>query len=146
MGYYHAEIINLSLQNEKLLLRLPIVSLKKRFLGYVKIYTVCIAEDALEEAVKSFQSNMSTKLNKEWYLTFHNAEHIIVVFREKVFRLSGKGVVAAYQKTPDISRAQDKAQWEELLEYARVLGIPQDQCDFLPEDFSRRDYESSYAK
>ena len=39
-----------------------------------------------------------------------------------------------------ISHAEDKENWNELISYAKKLGVPNSQCDFLPEDFSKRTY------
>ena len=140
MESYHAEIINLSLKDKKMIKEYPLLSVKKRFLGYVKIYTISIPKDNIERVINTFQSNMSTVLKKEWYITFHTAQNVIVVFRKKVFYLSGKGITPLYQKCIDTSHAEDKQEWDEMIEYAKTLGIPDEQCDFLPEDFNKRDY------
>lgn len=89
MSYYHAEVINMSLKSNKILEEFQIIDIKKRFLGFVKIITIAIPEGKIEKTVELFQKNMSTKLNKEWYITFHNAERVIVVFRKRIFNLSG---------------------------------------------------------
>lgn len=94
-----------------------------------KIYTILIPERDIDDAVKLFQSNLSTALNKEWYITFHTAEKVIVVFREKVFRVSGKGIIPIYQKCVDTSYAEDKQKWNEVVEYAKPLGVPDEQCE-----------------
>jgi len=46
---------------------------------------------------------MSRKLNKEWYAAFHNTDN-----------------------------AKDKQCWDEMLNYAKALGIPDSQLDVLP--------------
>lgn len=72
--------------------------------------------------------------------TVHNAEQVIVVFRKRIFNLSGKGIVLVYQKLLDVSGADDKEKWEELIEYAKFLGVPDNQCDFLPENFEKETF------
>lgn len=141
MKSYHAEVINLSLKDKRIIKKYPILNVKKRFLGLVKIFTISVSEEDIEDTVKYFQCNMSTALRKEWYITFHTAEKVIVVFRRKIFVLSGKGITPVYQKCIDTSHAEDKKKWDEMLEYAKTLGIPAEQCDFLPEDFNKQDYE-----
>ena len=84
MNYYHAEVINLSLKDKNILKKFPVISCKKRFWGLCKIYTIAIPEKDIAEVVKAFQENMSTALKKEWYITFHTSENVIVVFRKKV--------------------------------------------------------------
>lgn len=140
MKSYHAEVINLSLKDKTMLKKYPVLHIKKRFLGYVKIYTISIAENDIEKAVQAFQSNMSTALNKEWYITFHTAENVIVVFRKRIFNLSGRGITPIYQKCIDTSHAEEKQKWDEMIAYAKSLGIPDSQCDFLPEDFNKNGY------
>lgn len=137
---YHAEIINLSLKNNNMIEKFPILNTKKRFLGYVKIYTISISEKNIVETVKMFQDNISTKLKKEWYITFHNAERVIIVFRKRIFNLNGKGIMPVYQKILNTSNAEDKEKWDEMISYANSLGIPDSQCDFLPEDFDKQEY------
>ena len=145
MKSYHAEVINLSLKDKKMIKKYPLLSVKKRFLGYVKIYTIAIPESDIEKVIRTFQSNMSTALKKEWYITFHTAQNIIVVFRQKIFYLSGKGITPVYQKCINTSHADDKQEWDKMIAYAKTLGIPDEQCDFLPVDFDKLEYEQNSA-
>ncbi|MDD4434182.1 MAG: hypothetical protein PHN48_10905 [Parabacteroides sp.] len=93
MKNYHAEVINLSLKDKEMIKKYPLLSVKKRYLGYVKI-----------------------------------------------FYLSGKGITPVYQKCINTSHADDKQKWDEMISYAKTLGIPDEQCDFLPEDFDKMEY------
>lgn len=140
MKYYYAEVINLSLKDKKMLKQFPVIKCKKRFWGLCKIYTISIPEKDIDATVKAFQKNMSTALKKEWYITFHTPENVIVVFREKIFTLSGKGISPISRKCIDTSCAEDKEKWDEMVRYARFLGIPDEQCDFLPEDFAVQEH------
>ncbi len=81
MRSYHAEVINLSLKDKKMIKKFPVLKCQNRFLGLCKIYTISIPEKDIEDEVKAFQKNMSTVLKKEWYITFHTSENAIVVFR-----------------------------------------------------------------
>jgi len=137
---YHAEIINLSQKDDSIMKQFSILEVRKRFLGYVKIFTVSIPEANIAEAVNKFQANMSTKLKKEWYITFHNAGNVIIVFRKKIFELSGKGINPVYQQLLATTDAVDKEKWDEMIKYAKSLGIPDSQCDFLPPGFSKQCY------
>lgn len=98
MSFYHAEVVNLSLKNVNVLNNYKIIASKKRFWGLVKIYTLLIPSEKIEEAVKYFQSNMSTRLKKEWYITFHNENKVIVIFRSKIFKLSPRGISPMHGK------------------------------------------------
>ena len=140
MSCYHGEVINLSLRDVTILNKFKIIDIKKRFLGLVKIYTVELPSEKVENIAKYFQSNISTNLKKEWYITIHNRERIIIIFRTRIFDLSGKGITPVHGKILDISYAEDRENWNEMINYALKIGIPDSQCDFLPEDFSERTY------
>ena len=102
MSCYHGEVINLSLRDVTILNKFKIIDIKKRFLGLVKIYTVELPSEKIENIVKYFQSNMSTNLKKEWYITVHNRERIFIIFRMRIFDLSGKGIFLPGSRThPD---------------------------------------------
>ncbi len=137
---YHAEIINLSQNSTNLFKKFKVIGVRKRFLGFVKIYKISISENDLSEILTLVQHNMSRKLNKEWYATFYNADNAIVVFRKKVFRLSTMGITPEYQKRLNIDNAEDKQQWNEMLNYAKALGIPDSQLDYLPPGFKTEVY------
>lgn len=136
MSYYHAEVVNLSLKNVDIINNYKTIDIKKRVWGFVKIYTLLIPSEKIDEAVNYFQSNMSIRLKKEWYITFHNENEVIVVFRSKIFKLSPKGILPVHGKLIDISSAEQKNEWNEMINYAKSLGIPDSQCDFLPEELS----------
>jgi hypothetical protein len=137
---YHAEIINLSQNATSVFKQLKVIGVRKRFLGFVKIYKISISEDNLSEVLTLVQRNMSRKLSKEWYATFHNADNAIVVFRKKVFHLSTRGISPEYQRCLNTETAEDKQHWDEMLNYARTLDIPDSQLDFLPPDFRAETY------
>ena len=133
-------LINLSLKDKKMIKKFPVLKCQSRFFGLCKIYTISIPEKDIEDEVKAFQKNMSTALKKEWYITFHTSENAIVVFREKIFVMSCKGIVPVYKKRIDTSHAKDKQRWDDMIQYAKSLGVPDEQCDFLPEDFTKQEY------
>lgn len=135
MSYYRAEVVNLSLKNVNVINNYKTIDIKKRFWGFVKIYTLLIPSEKIEETVNYFQSNMSTRLKKEWYITFYNENKVIIVFRSKIFKLSPRGISPIHEKLIDISSAEQKNEWNEMINYAKSLSIPDSQCDFLPEKF-----------
>lgn len=137
---YHAEIINMSLLDPEIINRYQIVDTKKRFCGLIKIFTISVPENEMEDIAKLFQKNLSTKFGKEWYITFHNDEKVMVVFRKRIFKLSGTGIAPVHQKKLDTSHAVERDKWDEMIQYAKSLGVPDNQCDFLPEDFRKREY------
>lgn len=132
---YHAVIINLSQLDKSIFKRFTIIEVRKRFFGIVKLYKLSIPKADIQEAVIGIQANMSNKLKKEWYATFYNAEKVIIVFRQKRFELLSSGIVPIYQKLLDTTDAVDKRRWDAMINYAKSLGIPENQLDFLPTDF-----------
>lgn len=139
---YHAEVINLSLRNKKILANYTIQSVRKRFLGLLKIYTITVPADSVDDVITSFQKNMSTKLNKEWYITFHTNEDAIIVFRQKIFPLDTKDIQPVFQQQIDVSGMEDNLEWKNMISYAKSIGVPDNQCDFLPLDFRDQDYSN----
>lgn len=137
---YHAVIINLSQLDISIIKGFNIINIHKRFLGVIKLYKIAVPEENIQEAVASFQANMSTKLKKEWYATFYSLEKAIIVFRKKKFELLNDGIIPVYQKELDTTNAADKEHWDEMIGYAKSLNIPDSQLDFLPSDFREEDY------
>lgn len=68
----------------------------------------------------------------------YNKKRVIIVFRSRIFDLSGVGITPVHGEMLDISSAEDEANWNEMINYAKSLGIPDSQYDFLPEDFQRK--------
>ncbi len=52
-------------------------------------------------------------------ITFHNRERVIVIFRTRIFDLSGKGITPIHGKILDISHAEDKENGNGLISYAK---------------------------
>lgn len=143
MPDYHAEIINLSQRDKSIFTQFPILEVRKRFLGFVKIYKIIIPEINVMETIEKIQANMSTALKKEWYVTAHNTDKVIVVFRQRIFHLLGVGIFPIYQQILNTSKADDKNEWDEMLSYAKSLSIPNSQLDFLPPNFKQENYSSN---
>ena len=64
MSFYHAEVVNLSLKNVNVLNNYKIIASKKRFWGLVKIYTLLIPSEKIEEvSAISYQRNFTVDKN-----------------------------------------------------------------------------------
>jgi hypothetical protein len=137
---YHADLVNLSQINTNIFKQFNVISIRKRFLGIIKIYKIKIPPNDLHNVIVSVQANMSKKLNKEWYVSFYNTEQIIVVFRKKIFELSTNGITPIYMKKLDTTNATDKEKWDEMINYAKSLHIPDNQLDFLSPNFRTETY------
>ena len=115
---YHGIIINLSLKDKSLFKSLEIIGQKKVFLNWLILYKVNIRPEIIESTIQNLQSNLVDKFwlyYPHFYFHFYRDDELIVVFKEKVFRV----------KT-------DPATWQEVLEYGKSVGIPVKQLDFHP--------------
>lgn len=54
--------------------------------------------------------------------------------------MSSKGIVPICQKCLVTTHVEDKQKWDEMIAYAKSLGVPDEQCDILSEDFMKQDY------
>lgn len=89
------------------------------------MHGVIIPTDQVEEVVKDIQNNL--KGNKPYYAHLYNDSEIIVIYKEKIFRMK-----------------QDRSTWREAVEYGRTLGIPDEQLVFQPHKFE--DEEIYYSE
>lgn len=88
----------------------------KKQSGSWKIYGIEIEDEKVEEAIKSIQDNMRD--DEAWYAHLYNNEELIVIFKNKVFRVK-----------PHISS------WKPIMDYGRELNIPEEQLVFWPNRF-----------
>lgn len=80
------------------------------------IYGIEVEDSQLEKVINEIQKNM--KGDEAWYTHLYNDKQLIVVFKEKVFRVE-----------PHISS------WKPIIEYGKKLNIPKEQLDFWPNRF-----------
>ena len=115
---YHGIIINLSLKDKSLFKSLEIIGQKRVFLNWLVLYKVNVSPEIIGSTIQNIQSNLVEKFwfyFPHFYCHFYRDDELIVVFKEKVFRV----------KT-------DPATWQEVLEYGKSIGIPAKQLDFCP--------------
>jgi len=80
------------------------------------IYGIEVEDLQLEKVINEIQKNMKT--DQAWYAHFYNDKQLIVVFKDKVFRIE-----------PHVSS------WKPIIEYGKKLNIPKEQLDFWPNRF-----------
>ena len=116
MEKYHAVVIEQSLEDKGVLENFKIINTKQS--GDWDLHILEI--DNIDQAIKTIQSAMVDDKPFYWHIYDEN-EVLIVVFREKFFKLDPK----------------DKSTWSEAQKYgAELLGIPPEQLDFYPSQFS----------
>lgn len=115
MNNYRGIIVDNSLEDTSLLAGIKTVAMKRSTGNsdtpwYLRL--VSIPEHQLD----SFLKLLSELIKPGWYTHFYNDQHLIVVFRDQVFRFP----------------IQDKRSWRQAREYGRWQGIKSAQLDFWP--------------
>ena len=86
------------------------------------IYGIEIGDDQLENTIKEIQEDM--KDGENWYVHLYNKEKLIVIFKNKVFKIN-----------------KDKESLKQIIDYGKQLNIPEEQLDFQPLQFQdEKDY------
>jgi hypothetical protein len=80
------------------------------------LYGIEVVDRDLDKAISSIQKNMVS--DKPYYAHLYNDDELVVIFKEKVFRVK-----------PHVST------WAPIIEFGRTLNIPEEQLDFWPNRF-----------
>lgn len=73
------------------------------------IYTANVSKEEIEE--------LSKQIKDEWYMHFWKNRNVIAIFKDRVFEFN----------------FDDKNTWRSAIEYGLLMGIPENQLDFLIE-------------
>lgn len=111
---YHGIIINKEFVDESFPETLKIFNQKQD--GSWKIYGIEVEDQKLDEFIAQIQKNLKT--DQSWYFHFYNDKELVVVFKNKIFKV-----------TPHISS------WSPIIDYGNELSIPKEQLDFWPNRF-----------
>jgi hypothetical protein len=111
---YHGIIIDQQFEDPKFPEQFDVFAIKQD--GDWKIYGIQVEDNKLDEVISKVQQAMKPG---KWYAHFYNDEILVVVFKEVVFDV-----------------LPEKYSWDEVIEYGKELGIPEDQLDFQPNSFS----------
>ena len=122
---YHGNLLDTEFRDPIFLKRFKVFAKRKSKENPWTMHGVVIPADRLENTIKEVQENLLS--DKPYYAHFYRDEELIIVFKEKIFRI-----------TPD------KSTWKEAIEYGRNLGIPDEQLVFAPNKFE--DEEEYYKK
>jgi hypothetical protein len=123
---YHGNLLSTEFKNKEFLKEFKILEKRKSLKNPWIHYLVVIPKEKLEGAIKEIQKNL---LPEKYYAHLYNEDgsDIIVIFPKRIFRLS----------------IEDVQKWQELKEYMREFGIPEDQADVRPKTFEE---EKEYYK
>ena len=113
MNMYHGIIIDQSFKDLKYPKNFKVFAKKRD--GNWGIYGIEIKENHINETVSMVQKAMKVGT---WYAHFYNDTDLVVVFRNRVFRIG-----------TNIST------WSKVFEYGKRIGIKVEQLDFWPNRF-----------
>ncbi len=108
---YHGILIDQSFSDPLFCDSFKVFNKKKS--GSWEIYGIEIKDTQLDTAITKIQQVM--KPNQPWYAHLYNDEELIVVFKDKTFKV-----------TPHAST------WQTIIDYGVNLNIPKEQLDFWP--------------
>ncbi|MCA9381715.1 hypothetical protein KC678_05595 [Candidatus Dojkabacteria bacterium] len=111
---YHAILINKQFTDEDFPSTMKVFA--EKIDGDWEIFGVEVKDSELEKFVIEVQNEM--RPNETWYAHIYNDEEMIVIFKEKIIKV-----------TPHIST------WNPIFEYGKSIGIPEEQLDFWPNRF-----------
>ena len=109
MEEYHGILVDVSQKNKSIFNNLKILGQKKAW-GWI-LYKIGVEPKKFDKTLKQLQENMV----EGFYFHFYKNEELIVVFKEKIFKV----------KT-------DKSSWKDIIKYGKSLKIPEKQLDFYP--------------
>jgi len=115
---YHGHIVGLSQKDRRIFQTLKVIGRRRALWGIVTVFKVGVPEDQIESVIGRLQENMSKSLlflPQEYYAHFYRGTELIVVFRNRVFRVN-----------------TDRGTWQEAVAYGKALGIAERQLDFAP--------------
>ncbi len=113
---YHGIILDVQFVDPLFPETLNYFAKKKSKINPWTIYGVSIKAQDFERTVQTIQKNM--KLDKPYYAHFYRENELMVVFKEKIFRV-----------------ASHNATWTPVIDYGVKMGIPKEQLDFWPNRF-----------
>lgn len=113
---YHGIILDLEFEDPKYPETFKVFAKRKSTNNDWVLYGIEVESADFEKTVAAIQKKM--KSNKPYYAHFYNDKELVVLFKDKVFRVK-----------PHIST------WKPIIEYGRKLDIPEEQLDFWPNRF-----------
>lgn len=114
---YHGILLDAEFEDKNFLNKFKIFAKRKDVKNGWLCFGVEIESGKLEQTVNDIQSKL--RADAPFYAHLYNGKELIVIFREKVFRVR-----------------LDKKTWGTLKEYgSEVLRIPYEQLDFWPTTF-----------
>lgn len=115
---YHGIILDAEFKDPKFADQFQIFAKRRSRNNPWILYGVAVEPSKIKKIIRQIQENL--KINAPYYAHFYRDGELIVVFKEKVFRIT-----------------QDKSTWANAQKYGRSLGIPKEQLNFFCVSFNK---------
>lgn len=113
---YHGIILDFEFTNTKYPEQFKIFAKRKSSSNNWTLFGIEVPNDRIEFVIADIRANM--KFDKPYYAHLYNDNDLLVVFKEKVFK------VKPHNST-----------WGKVLAYGKQLGIPKEQMNIWPNRF-----------
>jgi hypothetical protein len=121
---YHGILVDFAFTNHEYPERYDLFAKQRSDDGEWQLFGVEVKPELLHELISEIQAEM--KDDAPYYVHLYNDEELVIVFKNRVFR---------FTEGPET--------WSPAKFYAKGLGVPEDQLDFFPNQFSQ---EQGYFK
>lgn len=113
---YHGIVLDVEFVDTEYLKTFKVFARRESKVNPWTLYGIEVDESQIGEVISSIQGEMRS--DKPYYAHLYNDDELIVIFKEKVFKV-----------TPH------KSTWDEIINFGRQKGIPNEQLDFWPNRF-----------
>ncbi len=113
---YHGNLLDTSFSDPHYLDKFKVFAKRKSETNPWTLHGVIVPEEEIETVIREVQEKLVP--NEPYYNHFYRDDELIVVFKDKVFRIS-----------------PDRSTWIDAVAYGQTLGIPDDQLVFDPNRF-----------
>ena len=118
---YHGIVVREGLSNPSVLNAVRVLGQKKA--GEWTLLRVGVTPSSVGSTIDQIQRGLRTVDSVPFYAHFYRSDELIVVFPQRVFRIS-----------------PDPATWRPAVDYGRSVGIGEDELDFRPCRFEDETY------
>jgi len=121
MSDYHGILLDTEFKDKDFLNAFEILGKKRSERNTWTMHRVRVPAEKIDKIIRKCQENLLD--GEPYYCHFYRDEELIIVFKQKVFRVK-----------------PDKSTWKHAIEYGLSLGIPADQMEIKPVRFEDETY------
>ena len=113
---WHGILLDMEFSDPNFLNQFKIFAKRKSKSNPWTLFGIEVVNNEIENVINTLQQHL--KIDKPYYAHFYNDEVVIVIFKEKIFRVSSHA-----------------STWTQIIEHGKSLNIPEEQLDFWPNRF-----------